>query len=72
MIAIDDIGILGEVFVANENRKIFWNIENPKKNSRMYADFDDDVLNAMTYQDINYQLHEVGILSKTFYSNEGL
>jgi len=72
MIAVDDITLLSEVFVANENRKIFWNIENPKKYSRMYANFDDDVLEAMTYQDINYQIHEVGILSSTFHNHTKL
>ena len=63
MTAVEDISILSEVFVANENRKVHWNIENPKENSRMYHGFDQEVLDIMTYENVNYQLHEVAIRS---------
>ena len=52
-----DTSILGEFFVANENRNIKWYIENPSQNTRLFSQFSEYLMHLLTYGEVAWQMH---------------
>lgn len=50
----DNFDLLKEAFVANENRRIYWTVDNPKRDTRFFKKFTFDSIALMTNEDIMY------------------
>lgn len=72
MFASKDVNILKDVKSVNEHKKVEWTVQNPKQESILFSEFDDELIAKMANEELTVHYHQWGIPLEDYESNQDL